>query len=93
MYTRLSYSSSRPEDAILARIRRVAAWSFQCNVEKVDAATSADDVDGWDSLSHPVQAFFRLRGLWRLRGCNAGGRNRQVLDQTDERLRHLEMGE
>ena len=78
---------------MLARIRRITAWTFQCHAEQLGAAASADDVDGWDSLSHPAQAFFRLRGLWRLRGCNAGGRNRQVLDQADERLRHLEMGE
>lgn len=54
MSTRLSHSSSRPEDDILARIRRVAAATFQCHAKQFGAATSAADVDGWDSLSHTV---------------------------------------
>ena len=54
MSNRLSYSSSPPEGDILARIRRVAASTFQCHTEQFGATTRADDVDGWDSLSHTV---------------------------------------
>ena len=45
---------NRPEDDILARMHRVAIATFQRQAEPFGAETSADDIDGWDSLSHTV---------------------------------------
>jgi len=50
----LSDSSGSTDGDVLARIRRVAVSLFRCHTEPFNADTTADDIDGWDSLSHTV---------------------------------------
>jgi len=40
------------EEAVLTRIRAVAAVTFNCPEESIGPETTAADVNGWDSLSH-----------------------------------------
>lgn len=41
-------------DAILSRVRKVAAATFGCKESMIGPRTTALDVNGWDSLSHTL---------------------------------------
>lgn len=41
-------------DALLARVQQIAADTFRCDREQIQTATTAADIDGWDSLSHTL---------------------------------------
>lgn len=41
-------------DATAAVVARVIAETFGVAADRVTRATTADDVDGWDSLSHTI---------------------------------------
>lgn len=40
--------------ALLARVQKVAAATFRCRADEIALATTAADIDGWDSLSHTI---------------------------------------
>lgn len=44
-------------EAILVRVRKVAAVVFGCPEDAISYETSGADVDSWDSLSHTVFLF------------------------------------
>lgn len=35
-------------------VRGLVAETFNCSVDYIDRSTTADDVSGWDSLSHTI---------------------------------------
>lgn len=41
-------------DAVMERLRAVIAQQFNCLPDQVGALTVANDILGWDSLSHTV---------------------------------------
>lgn len=50
-----SSAGGRPSgEDILRRVQKVAAAAFRCPEEKISLATTAADINGWDSLSHTV---------------------------------------
>lgn len=50
-------SIMQPSD-ILLKLAGIIAEMFDANADDIGLATTADDVDGWDSLSH---AIFMMR--------------------------------
>lgn len=39
---------------VFETVRTLVAETFNCSVADVDRSTTADDVSGWDSLSHTI---------------------------------------
>lgn len=39
---------------VFERVRALVAETFNCSVSDIDRTTTADDVSGWDSLSHTI---------------------------------------
>ncbi len=39
---------------VFETVRNLVAETFNCSVSDIDRSTTADDVSGWDSLSHTI---------------------------------------
>ena len=42
------------DDKVFEKVQAVVADTFGCSVGDIDRSTTADDVSGWDSLSHTI---------------------------------------
>lgn len=75
-------------DEFAKQVRRVIAETFNIDDDEITNQTTADDVDGWDSLAHTI-LMVRLQRSLKLTIPESLAANSQTVGALIEGLRQL----